>query len=327
LTRVSLRAAVLSPLLAVALIASARAQSTEWLEGTVLADCEHCKTDAFRAERKTLANQLGPKRDPASGMGYVVTIDEQGRFVWGRAALIGTGNLIRTDAHVLFADTGEAKTADGKVYFEHMHHEGASDLIEIDLSAVQRGGAAGPLESDIKNDWAIAHLKEDAIEKFNGDRVFAFLWDFRVTHDEIVKPEYVQTSALVLSPKHTFELDRSCQSVTDDDPSHYAFGAKEVFFLRCPSEQLQVGSSGSVLAILSADETWSLGGQIVAGVTGGQVWQQASKGTQPSRSPSHPLGQQILLGNVPSFKQTIAIVYLQELIRRGLDPRARDPGK
>ena len=327
MTRVSRRAAILLPLLSIGFIAAARAQSTDWLEGTVLADCEHCKTDAFMAERKTLANQLGPKRDPASGMGYVVTIDDDGRFVWGRAALVGTGNLIRTAAHVLFADTGEVKSPNGKVYFEHMHHPGASDLIEIDLSAVQRGGAAGPLESDVKNDWAIAHLKEDAIEKFNGDRVFAFLWDFRITHGEIVKPEYVQTSALVLSPKHTFELERECQSVTDDDPTHYAFGAEEVFFLRCPSEQLQVGSSGSVLAILSADETWSLGGQVVAGVVGERAWQKTSTGATPSRFPDRPLGQQILLGNVPSFKQTIAIVYLQELIRRRLDPRARDPGK
>ena len=319
MTRVSPLGA-LFPLLSLFLIASARAESAEWLEGTVLADCEYCKTDAFRAERKTLANQLGPKRDPASGMGYVVTIDELGRFVWGRAALVGTGNVIRTDAHVLFADTGELKNAAGKVYFEHMHHPGASDLIEIDLSAVQRGGALGPLQSDVKNDWAIAHLKEDAIEKFNGDRVFAFLWDFRVTHDEIVKPDYLQTSALVLSPKHTFELERSCQSVIDDYPSHYAYGAEEVFFIRCPSEQLQVGSSGSVLAILSADETWSLGGQVVAGVTGERTSERASDGTGPSR----PLGQQVLLGNVPMLKQTMTSVYLQELIRRGMDPRARD---
>ena len=130
----------LFPLLSAVLAASAHAES-EWLEGTVLADCEYCKTDEFRAERKTLANQLGPKREPASGMGYVVTMDENGRFVWGRAALVGTGNLIRTDAHVLFADTGELKNPDGKVYFEHMHHRSTSDLIEIDLSAVQHGGA------------------------------------------------------------------------------------------------------------------------------------------------------------------------------------------
>jgi hypothetical protein len=30
-----------------------------------------------------------------------------------------------------------------------------------------------------------------------------------------------------------------------------------------------------------------------------------------------------LLGNVPMFRQTLAIVYLQELIRRGLAPRDR----
>ena len=33
--------------------------------------------------------------------------------------------------------------------------------------------------------------------------------------------------------------------------------------------------------------------------------------------------QQLFLGNVPMFKQTVTIVYLQELIRRGLDPRSR----
>ena len=311
------------PLLSAVLIASARAESTDWLEGTVLAGCEYCKTDAFRIERKTLANQLGPKRDPASGMGYVVTIDQNGRFVWGRAALVGTGNLMRTDAHVLFTDTGELKNADGKLYFEHMHHRAASDLIEIDLSAVLRGGAVGPLESDVKNDWAVAHLKEDAIEKFNGDRVFAFLWDFRVTHDEIVKPDYVHASAVVLSPRRTFEIERSCQSVIDDHPSHYAFGVEEVFFLRCPSEYLQVGSSGGVLAVLSPDETWSLGGQVVAGVLGERVWQGAGGGTGSSR----PLGQQIFLGNVPALEQTLAALYLEELIRRGMDPRARDPAR
>jgi hypothetical protein len=221
---------------------------------------------------------------------------------------------------VLFADTGELKNPDGKVYFEHMLHRGASDLIEIDVSTVQRGGAVGPLESDVKNDWALAHLKEDAIEKFNGDRVFAFLWDFRVTHDEIVKPDYVQASALVLSPEHTFAIEHSCQSVIDDHPSHHAFGAEEVFFIRCPSEYLQVGSSGGVLAVLSPDETWSLGGQVVAGAIGEHVWEKTGEGTGPSR----PLGQQIFLGNVPMLKQTMTIVYLQELIRRGMDPRARD---
>jgi len=308
----------LFPLLPALWIASAHAAPTEWLAGTVLADCEYCKTDAFRVEQKTIANQLGPKRDPASGMGYVVTMDD-GRFAWGRAALVGTGNLIRTDAHVLFADTGQRKYGDAKVYFEAMHHGGASDLIEIDLSAVQRGGAVGPLETDVKDDWAIARLKEDAIEKFNGDRVFAFLWDFRVTHDDLEKPEYRETSALALSREHTFEIDRSCRSVTDDHPSRHAFGVDEVLFIRCPSEYLRVGSSGSVLAILSSDETWSLGGQIVAGGIGEPVRTGAGEGT----SPRDALGRQILLGNVPMFRQTMTIVYLQELVRRGVDPRRR----
>jgi hypothetical protein len=35
------------------------------------------------------------------------------------------------------------------------------------------------------------------------------------------------------------------------------------------------------------------------------------------------LRQQLLLGNVPMLKQTLAIVYLEELIRRGMDPRDR----
>jgi hypothetical protein len=308
------------PLLAVLVVASAHAESADWLAGTVLADCEYCKTDAFRLERKTLANQLGPPRDPASGMGYVVTVDDAGRFVWGRAALVGTGNLIRTDAHVLFADTGQLKTPGGKVYFEHLHHRDARDLIEIDLSAVQHGGAVGPLESDVQNDWAIARLKEDAIEKFNGDRVFAFLWDFRVTHDDIVKPDYAQASALVLSREHTLNLERSCQSVLDDHPSRYAFGADEIFFIRCPAEYLQVGSSGSVLAIVSADETWSVGGQVVAGVPGGHEWPGASVGKGPGR----PLAQQILLSNVPRLEQAMTSAYLDELIRRGMDPRTHD---
>lgn len=306
-------------LISLVVVASARAEPTDWLAGTVLADCEYCKTDAFRLERKTLANQLGPKRDPASGMGYVVTLDGEGRFVWGRAALVGTGNLIRTDAHVLFTDTGELKNPAGPVYFEHLHHRGTSDLIEIDLAAVPHGGAVGPLESDVKNDWAIAPLREDAIEKFNGDRVFAFLWDLRITHDDIVKPDYVQASALVVSREHTLSLERSCQSALDDHPSRYAFGAAEIFFIRCPSEYLQVGSSGSVLAISSADETWSLGGQVVAGVPGGRVWRRATT----AKEPAHPLGQQILLGNVPKFEQAMASAYLDELIRRGLDPRHR----
>ena len=303
-------------LLALFSVAAAHAAPTDWLEGTVLADCEYCKTDAVREERRTIANQLGPKRDPASGSGYVVTIDEDGRFVWGRAALIGTGNLIRTDAHVLFADTGELKNPDGSVYFESMYHRGVADLIEIDLSSVQRGAALSPLVDDVKHDWAIARLREDAIEKFNGDRVFAFLWDFRIAHDEIVQPGYGRAAALVVSREHVFDLEQSCESVTDADPSSYAFGVAEVFFIRCPSEHLQVGSSGSALAILSDDEVWSLGGQIVAGGISGRV------GAVSERS-SPALGPQLVLGNVPQLRRTLTIVYLQELVRRGLDPRKR----
>jgi hypothetical protein len=106
--------------------------------------------------------------------------------------------------------------------------------------------------------------------------------------------------------------------VTDDHPSHYAFGVEEVFFLRCPTETFQVGSSGSTLAILSADDTWSLGGQIVARGVGERAWQRASEDREPL-----PSEQQLLLGNVPLFQQTLAIAYLQELIRRGMDPRDR----
>jgi hypothetical protein len=250
-------------------------------------------------------------------MGYIVTLEPQGRYVWGRAALVGTGNLIRTDAHVFFADTGVFKNRDGKIYFEPMQHDGASDLIEIDRSSVQRGGPLSPLETDVKNDWAIARLKEDAIEKFDRDRVFAFLWDLRVTHDEIVTHDYIRASALVLSREHTLEIDRSCQRVTDDHPSRYAFGVEEVFFLRCPSEYLQVGSSGSTLAVLSPDDTWNLGGQVVAGETSDHPSEGSSGGTGPS------WGQQLFLGNVPMFRQVMTIVYLQELIRRGMDPRGR----
>jgi hypothetical protein len=300
-------------------VASAHAAPAEWLDGTVLADCEYCKTDAFSAVRKTIANQTGPEHDPASGMGYVVTLERDGRFVWGRAALVGTGNLIRTDAHVLFTDTGQFKTPGGKVYFEPMHHGGPSNLIEIDLSSIQHGGGVGPLETDVKNDWAIARLKEDAIQKFNGDRVFAFLWDLRITHDEIVKHDYMRASALVVSQEHTYGIHQSCESVTDDDPSNYVFGVEEVFFIRCPSDHLQVGSSGSALAILSPDGTWNLGGLIIAGGMTERVPEEASEGTVSGR----PFGRQLLLGNVPRFKQTLTIVYLQELIRRGMDPRDR----
>ena len=249
-------------LLSAFLVASAHAAPTEWLEGTVLADCEYCKTDAFRTERRTNRQPGRPKHDPASGMGYVVTMDQDGLLVWGRAALVGTGNLIRTDAHVLFADTLQFKTRDGKAYFEPMHHGGVSNLIEIDLSFVQRGGAVGPLETDVKNDWAIARLKEDAIEKFNGDRVFAFLRDFRVTHDEIVRQGSTSASALVLSQEHAFGIHQSCQTVTDDHPSHYVRRRGGLFH----SLSIRIRASrlvGSGLAILSPDDTWNLGGQII----------------------------------------------------------------
>jgi len=309
----------LFPLLSVLWLGSVSAAPSSWLEGTVLAECEHCKSDAFTAERRTLANQVGQTLDPAAATGYIVTL-EGGRFVWGRASLVGTGNLIRTDAHVLFADTGVFKARDGKIYFEPMHHGARADLIELDRSSVQRGGVLGALETDVKNDWAIARLREDAIEKFGGDRVFAFLWDVRITHDEIVKPDVMRAAALVLSSEQTFDVGRSCQSVNDDHPSRYAFGVDEVFFTRCPSEGLQAGASGSALAVLSGDDTWSLGGQLVAGGIDPSVRASAGDDTV-SNSPSRR--QQLFLGNVPDFEQTMAIVYLQELIRRGLDPRDR----
>lgn len=310
---------ILLHLLPALLIGAAHAAPTGWLEDTVLADCEHCRSDAFRTERLRIANQLDVKHDPAAGMGYVVILGRDGPYVWGRAALVGTGNLIRTDAHVLYTDTGRFKTPDGKIYFEPMHHRGASNLIEIDLSSVQRGGSVGPLEVDIKNDWAIARLKEDAIDRFDGDRVFAFLWDLRVTHDEIVKPDYAQASALVLSGEHTFEIHESCEAVTDDHPSRYWFGADEVFFTRCPAEHVQAGTSGSGLAILSPDHTWNLGGQIVAGGRSQRLSEAAAEDAELGRS----FGQQLFLGNVPMFKRAMTIAYLQELIRRGMDPRDR----
>jgi hypothetical protein len=189
-------------LCAAAFAATAHSAPTEWLEGTVLEDCAYCRSDAFDRERRQIANQVGRDHEPASGTGYVVTIDRDGLFVWGRAALIGTGTLVRTDAHVLFTDTGELKTR-GKVYFEPMQHRGAGNFIEIDLTSVQRGGALSPLEVDVKNDWAIARLREDAIEKFDADRVFAFLWDRRVTHDDIVTRDLTGLAALVLSPEQT----------------------------------------------------------------------------------------------------------------------------
>jgi hypothetical protein len=305
-------------LLCVVSAASARAEPTDWLEGTVLADCEHCKTDAFREQRRTIANQLGPKRDPASGMGYVVTIDDDGRFVWGRAALVGTGNLIRTDAHVLFDDTGALKNPDGKVFFEHMYHGAVDDLIEIDLSSVQRGAAVSPLLTDVKHDWAIARLREDAIEKFNGDRVFAFFWDFRMTSGDIAREDVVRSSTLVVSRERAFALAESCNSATSDDASSHAFGVAEIVFIHCPAEHLQVGSSGSVLAVVSPDEVWSIGGQIVAGGISQRV-EAVTERFGPSRVP----GPQLVLGNVPRLKQTLAIAYLQELVSRGIDPRKR----
>ena len=309
----------LLPLLFALAIASAHAQPNEWLAGTVLADCEYCKTAEFAAERKQIANQAGPRHDAASGTGYIVTIDAAGPFVWGRAALVGTGNLIRTDAHVLFEDTGVFKTRDGKIYFQPMQHDGRSDLIEIERSSIQRGGPLSVLETDLKNDWAIARLREDAIEKFDGDRVFAFLWDRRVTHDEILEHDTMAASALVLSREQTFDVEQSCRSVTDDHPARYAFGVEEIFFLRCPSEHLQVGSSGSALAIRSKDDTWSLGGQIVAGGSGAHMRAAASEGAASSK----PLEQQLLLGNVPELQRALTLAYLQELIRRGIDPRER----
>jgi hypothetical protein len=309
----------LRPLLSLLLVASAHAEPAEWLEGTVLADCAYCSTEAFNAERKRIANQAGAPHDAASGTGYIVTIDADGRFVWGRAALVGTGNLIRTDAHVLFEDTGVFKNRDGKLYFEPMHHSGPGDRIEIERFSVQRGGALSPAETDVRNDWAIARLREDAIEKFDGDRVFAFLWDERITHDDIAKRDYRRASVLVASEDHTFDVEQSCQRVTDDHPSRHAFGVEEVFFLRCPSLQLQVGSSGSTLAILSPDGTWNLGGQIVAGGNGERVRAAASEGAGPGQ----PLAQQLFLGNVPELTQMLAFVYLQELVRRGVDPRDR----
>lgn len=303
---------------AVNFAASAYAAPTAWLRGTVLQDCRYCQTDAFHAERRRLANQVGRRSDLASAMGYVVTMHPEGPFVWGRAALVGTGNMIRTDAHVLFTDAGEFKTSDGRIYFEPMQHRGVSNLIEIDLSSVRRGEAVSSSQSDVRHDWAVARLHEDVIEKFNGDRVFAFLWNVPITHDEIVRDEYMRASAYVLSREVTLEIYESCQKVTDDHPSNYAFGVEEIFFLRCPSEHTPVGSSGSVLAILSADDTWSLGGQIVAGAMS-QFVKAGLNGTGQSRR----LGHQMFLGNAPRIRQALNSLYLQELIHRGLDPRIR----
>jgi hypothetical protein len=306
----------LVPLLAAFSLGSARAEPNDWLVGTVLADCDYCKTDAFRAERRQLANQTGSRHDPASATGYIVTIDADGRFVWGRAALVGTGNLIRTDAHVLFDDTGVFKNRDGKIYFEPMQHGGPRDLIEIERFSVQRGGALSPLEADLKNDWAIARLQEDAIEKFDGERVFAFLWDVRITQDDVVERGYLHSAALVVSREHTLGVEQSCRGVAHGHPPRDAFGAEELFLLRCPSEYLQVGSSGSALAILSPDDTWSLGGQIVAGGNSERVRPAASESADSSS-----LREQLFLGNAPELARALTLLYLEELIRRGLDPR------
>jgi hypothetical protein len=105
--------------------------------------------------------------------------------------------------------------------------------------------------------------------------------------------------------------------VTGDHPSRYWFGVEEVFFTACPAEYLPEGSSGSTLAHWSPDGTWNLGGQLVAGGEGARLNDAASAG------PSRLLGRQLFLGNVPMLRQTLAIAYLQELIRRGMDPRQR----
>jgi hypothetical protein len=70
---------------------------------------------------------------------------------------------------------------------------------------------------------------------------------------------------------------------------------------------------------LAADGTWNLGGQVVAGETSDRVSESPSGGS----GPTHARAQQLFLGNVPMFRQVMTIVYLQELIRRGMDPRDR----
>jgi hypothetical protein len=308
----------LAALVAALSVASAEAAASEWLAGTVLADCTYCSSAEFKAERRAIANQTGTQLDPAAATGYVVTLDGGGRFVWGRAALVGTGNLIRTDAHVLFADTGVFKARDGKIYFEPAHHGEPSDLIEIDRASVQRGNAVGPLEADVKHDWAIAHLREDAIAKFDGERVFAFLWDVRVTHADIVKPDVVRAASLVLGGGEVYPIER-CDSAVDDQPSRFAFDADEVLFTRCAAEGLLAGASGSALAIRAHDGSWHLAGQLVAGGTDART--RAAAGTEPASS--GPFQPQLFLGNVPGFRETMAAVYLKELVRRGRDPRNR----
>ncbi len=297
-------------------VVSLEALAAEWLDGTVLGGCDYCRTAAFSAERRTLANQSGRLHDPASGMGYIVSIERNGRFVWGRAALMGTGNLIRTDAHVLIADDGQLKAPDGSLYFEPLHHRGTDNLIEIDLTSVRHGESVGPYQTDVGHDWAIARLREDAIARFGGRSVFAFLWDLPTTHDDLHSPESARTSAFVLSHEVTFRM-RHCDEVKDDHPSHYVFGAEEIVFLRCPSDYLDPGVSGSVLATLSDGSTWHLGGQLVAGGSSRLVRVAGNGRAAETRMPGH----QLFLGNTPPFRRALTALYLEELIRRGIDPR------
>lgn len=303
-------------LLVLLLATSSAALHADWLGATVLSDCGYCSTDAFADERKRLANQSGPPHDPASGMGYIVSIERDGPFVWGRAALVGTGNLIRTAAHVMVSDSGKPKAAE--LYFEPMHHRGLSQLIEIDLDSLQRGASVGPGQDDIRNDWAIARLEEDVIEKFGGRSVFAFLWDLPVTHDEVNVPETGSLSSFVLSHEVTYRL-RHCRTVVDDHPSSYGFDSKEIFFLACPTHYLRVGVSGSTLAIPAQDDSWHLGGQLIAG----GMSEFVRVGSDGRAESGGALGHQVFLGNGPAFRQALNRAYLQELIRRGIDPRIR----
>ena len=297
-------------------VVAPEALAAGWLDDTVLGDCEYCRTPAFAAERRELANQSGPLHDPASGTGYIVSIERNGRFVWGRAALMGTGNLIRTDAHVLIADDGQLKAPDGSLYFEPLHHRGTDNLIEIDLTSVRHGESVGPYQTDVGHDWAVARLREDAIARFGGRSVFAFLWDLPTTHDDIHGPESARTSAFVLSHEVTFRMHH-CDKVKDDHPSHYLFDAEEIVFLRCPSDYLDPGVSGSVLATLSGGNTWHLGGQLVAGASSRLVRVAGNGRAAETRMPGH----QLFLGNTPPFRRAMTALYLQELRRRGIDPR------
>ncbi len=63
--------------------ASVHAAPTAWLDGTLLEDCEYCRTDAFHVERKSIANQVGHRSDLASAMGYIVTMREGSLFACG----------------------------------------------------------------------------------------------------------------------------------------------------------------------------------------------------------------------------------------------------